>query len=255
MSSNGTTLVWISGASSGIGGALARKVPFEGARVIGICRRPPERGEHVAADLSEPASWASVIASFESALGPGIRRALFLHFSGDGWPHGHAIDAVPERYERSVILNAASGPVLGQRFLRACRQHGVPATLVVCSSPAALAAHRGTSHYSAGKAALLMWTEIVRAEETPSGSIVFAVIPWATDTAMLRDALEQPVASNPLSGEIAVLVAAGVIATPDDVATEIWQGVLLGGAVSPLHVGAVPPDVEQRGDQKRGDER
>jgi benzil reductase ((S)-benzoin forming) len=246
MGDGGTTIVWISGASSGIGAALAQSVPYPNARVISISRRPPVRGGHVAADLSDPASWASVVESFESALGePGIERGMFLHFSGDGAPHGRAVDADPDRYAASAILNGASGPVLGQRFLIACRRNGVPATLVMCSSPAALGANRGTSHYSAGKAALLTWTAIVRAEETPSGATVFAVIPWATDTPMLRDAGRQPVETNPLSGEIAGLIASRAVAAPADVAAQIGRAIDAGGPTSPLHVGSIPPDFQR----------
>lgn len=245
MGDGGTTVIWISGASSGIGAALAQSVPFPNARVLSVSRRPPHGGEHVAADLSDPASWPSVVASFEDVLTePGIDRAMFLHFSGDGWPHGRAVDADPDRYAASVILNGTSGPVLGQRFLIACRRHSVPAALVMCSSPAALGANRGTSHYSAGKAALLTWTEIVRAEEMPHGTTVLAVIPWATDTPMLRDASRQPVDTNPLSGEIGTLIASDAVAQPADVAAQIWRAVVAGAPTSPLHVGLVPPEFQ-----------
>jgi short-subunit dehydrogenase len=47
--------VWISGASSGIGAALADSVPYPGARLFGISRRPPMAGEHVETDLTQPA--------------------------------------------------------------------------------------------------------------------------------------------------------------------------------------------------------
>lgn len=40
-----SNLVWITGALSGIGGALARSVPWTGSRVIGIGRRPVDSGD------------------------------------------------------------------------------------------------------------------------------------------------------------------------------------------------------------------
>ena len=43
----GDTVVWISGASSGIGAALAASVPYPDARVIGISRRRGAHGEHL----------------------------------------------------------------------------------------------------------------------------------------------------------------------------------------------------------------
>ena len=185
-----TRVIWISGASSGIGAALARSVPYEDARLIGISRRPPVAGEHLPADLSEPAAWKQVSESFARELAAAdVEQALLLHFSGQGSPHGRASDADPEAYERAVLLNAAAGPVLGQRFIAQCRAREVPAVLVVCSSPGALRRHRGMAHYGAAKSELLHWTEVVR-EEEPQATVL-SVIPWATDTPMLREAVSQ----------------------------------------------------------------
>jgi len=237
--------VWISGASSGIGAALARSLPISGAQLIGIARRPPARGEHLPADLSDPASWPAVQTSFEEVVGSGdLERALFLHFAGDGAPHGPASAADPLHYARSVLLNAASGQILGQAFLHTCAQAGVPAVLVVCASPGALAEHRGMAHYGASKAALLHWTQVVRAEETDS--VVLAVIPWATDTPMLRDAMKQDPETNPLSGEIRTMVERGELelAAPEEVAAEVWAAVMAGAPRSPLHVGPHPPEFQ-----------
>lgn len=42
----GNSLIWISGASGGIGRAMAETVPWDGARVIGISRRAAPGAEH-----------------------------------------------------------------------------------------------------------------------------------------------------------------------------------------------------------------
>jgi len=52
------SLIRITGASSGIGAALARTLPWEGARVIGVSRRVPPVGEHLQLDLTDASSWA-----------------------------------------------------------------------------------------------------------------------------------------------------------------------------------------------------
>jgi NAD(P)-dependent dehydrogenase (short-subunit alcohol dehydrogenase family) len=239
------SVVWISGASSGIGAALAQSVPFADARVIGIARRAPAAGEHLPADLSDPASLPAVRASFEEVIGSGeLERAVFLHFAGDGAPHGRAMAADPDRYARSVQLNAASGMILGQAFLHACAGARVPAVIVMCSSPGALTENRGMAHYGAAKAALLHWTQVVRAEEPES--VVLAVVPWATDTPMLRDAMLQDADENPLSGELRAASESGqlTLATPEEVAAAVWEAVLSGAPKSPLHVGPRPPEFQ-----------
>jgi benzil reductase ((S)-benzoin forming) len=241
--SGARTVVWISGASSGIGAALAKSVPWSEARLFGVARRPPIAGEHVAADLSDPAAWAAVTASFDAVLGSGeYEEAMFLHFSGDGAPHGRASRAEPARFARSVLLNAAAGQILGQSFLHTCSRAGVRTVLVMCASPGALARHRGVSHYGAAKAALLHWTEVVREEEPDA--VVLSVIPWATDTPMLHDAMVQDVEENPLSGEIAQIAARGELAKPEEVAAAVWDSIREGAPHSPLHVGPRPPEFQ-----------
>jgi len=183
--------------------------------------------------------------SFEELIGSGgVERAFFFHFAGEGSPHGRASLADPVHYARSVHLNAGSGLVLGQSFLHACARASVPAVLVVCSSPGALAETRGMAHYGAAKAALLHWTQVVREEEPDS--VVLAVIPWATDTPMLRDAMQQDPETNPLSGELLALAERGQLelASPEEVAAEVWAAVLGGAPHSPLHVGARPPQFQ-----------
>ena len=121
-----SSIVWISGASSGIGQALARTVPFEGARVLSISRRPAEGVEHLEADLSDPASWPHVGASFRRELeGFSGERAVFVHAAGTVAPVGFAGEVDDDAYAANVLLNSAAGQVLGHMFLAAAR-HVVP---------------------------------------------------------------------------------------------------------------------------------
>jgi benzil reductase ((S)-benzoin forming) len=52
--------VRITGATQGLGEALARAVPYPDARVINISRRRHAELETVVADLTDPASWDGV---------------------------------------------------------------------------------------------------------------------------------------------------------------------------------------------------
>src|SRR4051794_26414705 len=110
-------VVWISGASSGIGAALAASVPVAGARVIGISRRRGAGAEHLQADLSQPGTWPAVAAHFAEVLdGQDARSAVFLHMAGAATPVGPVVDADLDAYTASVHLNAGSGQVLGKAF-------------------------------------------------------------------------------------------------------------------------------------------
>ncbi len=232
--------VWITGASSGIGAALAEAAPPE-ARVIGVARRPPPRGEHLSADLADPAAWAAVGDHVDRLLQEQRPlRATLLHFAGALGPVGPAQAADPGDYVESVLLNAASGQVLGATFLRACARWGVAATIVMCGSPAATSPRAGAAQYCAGKAALEQWTRAV-ALEVAEPTVVFSVVPYGVDTPMVRAAMATPATELPLGELFRTAAAADRLARPEDVAREIWA---LAAAPPPsgsaVPVGAVP---------------
>jgi short-subunit dehydrogenase len=236
--------VWISGASSGIGAALAHSVPFSTAHMFGICRRAPEVGEHLAADLSQPAIWPLVAAHFEEVLG---RRqpsaAIFLHMSGIATPVGPVTDADLEAYTAAVLLNSASGQVLGKAFLTACRRHDTPATLVLCSSPAAATPLPGVSHYGAGKSALQFWAAAA-ATEVEGWARVFSVVPFAVDTPMVRETIAHPEAT-PIAAMLRNAAERGDLATAEATAEQIWQLVVAGTHAETVPVGAVPAEARR----------
>jgi benzil reductase ((S)-benzoin forming) len=217
-------IVWITGASSGIGAALAQRAPT-GVRVIGVSRRPPPRGEHLPADLADPQAWRAVGAQVQATLArERPSSAALLHLAGALDPFG-AADAVAEHdHDRSVLLNAAAGQVLGAGFLRACAREHVRATVVMCSSPAATAPRPGAAQYCAGKAALEMWARTVALEQAgrPDPAAVFAVVPYGVDTPMVRAAMAAPAAELPLGELFRTAAAERRLARPEDVADEIW---------------------------------
>jgi benzil reductase ((S)-benzoin forming) len=75
----GDSIVWITGATQGIGAALARSVPYPDARVINIARRQHPDLETVQADLTDPASWDRIIDHVRSELASFRgERAVFI---------------------------------------------------------------------------------------------------------------------------------------------------------------------------------
>jgi len=237
-----TRVVWISGASSGIGGAFARATPHADARIIGISRRPSERGETFTADLSNPASWPTVARNFRQVLATSPEHALFFHCAGVSDPVGPLAEVESDAYTGAVLLNAASGQVLGQAFIAACHHAGVAATLILCSSPAAARPTPGLTHYSSGKAAMEMWVRGAALEQQRQGGAVdvYGVIPWAVDTPMVRSSGAVARQDAPITVLLQEAIRRDRLASPDSVASEIWAAVAVG--VEPgtfVHVGAV----------------
>ncbi len=220
-------LVWISGASSGIGAAMAATVPWDGARVIGISRRPPPGPgvEHLEADLSDPSSWPAVSASFVADLAEFDGDTVaFVQAAGTIEPMGFAGEVDPEDYAANVVLNSAAPQVLGHLFLAAARDVEAARHLVMFTSGAAKSVYPGWSSYGAAKAATDQWVRNAGAEQDIRGGVkVLSVAPGTVDTGMQRILRQTSVDDFPSRQKFVDLHAAGKLSDPTEVAKRIWS--------------------------------
>jgi benzil reductase ((S)-benzoin forming) len=218
------SLVWISGASSGIGEALAARVPWDGTRVFAVSRRAPAVGEHLEADLAAPGSWELVGRSFERELaGWSGERAVFVHAAGVVEPIGFVGEVGTDLYMRNVILNSAAGQVLGHMFLAAARDVGARRHVVMLTSGAARSVYPGWASYGAGKAALDQWVRDVGAEQMlRGGAQLLAVAPGIVDTGMQNQLRGTAERDFPRRQKFVDLHEGGDLADPERVADEIW---------------------------------
>lgn len=217
-------LVWISGASSGIGRALAASVPWEGARIIDISRRGSPGLEHVEADLSDPTSWPAAAESFERELGDfSGGPAVFVHAAGTIDPIGFAGEVDTDAYSRNVVLNSAAPQVLGHAFLAAAKKAEAEGHLVMLTSGAASSVYPGWSSYGAGKAAVDQWVRDVGAEQEERGAIkVIAVTPGTVDTSMQEQIRQTSEDEFPKRQKFVDAHEKGELSDPDEVARQIW---------------------------------
>jgi NADP-dependent 3-hydroxy acid dehydrogenase YdfG len=220
-------LVWISGASAGLGAALAATIPFESAELVDISRRGGTPGaHHLAVDLAEPESWPVVAKDFRQRIEAGDREVVvFIHNAGTLTPLGSADHVDTEQYTRNVLLNSAAAQVLGQSFLSAvsgrnCEQH-----LIMLSSGAASRPHEGESSYCAGKAAIDQWVRTVGLEQQrrSPGCRVIAIAPGSVDTDLQAELRAADSTEVPVSDRFREMQALGKLAKPDTVARIIWS--------------------------------
>ncbi|HUH07174.1 MAG TPA: SDR family NAD(P)-dependent oxidoreductase [Egibacteraceae bacterium] len=220
------TIVWISGASSGIGAALAAAVPFDGARVIDISRSGDgPAGEHVPADLADPSAWAAVESHFIAALGNFTgSRAVFFHCAGVLAPVGFAGEVDSAAYRANVVLNSAAPQALGHAFLKATRDFDGRSDLVLLTSGAAQRPYEGWSSYGAGKAAVDQWVRSVGAEQEARGGRcrVLAVAPGVVATAMQDQIRKVDPRDFPAVSKFIELHATGALRSPEDAARDLW---------------------------------
>lgn len=217
------SLIWISGASAGIGAALAAATPYADARVIDLSRSGGGTAEHVEADLSDPAGWSRVERHFEDELKAYEGdRVVFIHNAGTITPIGPADAVDRDAYRRAVLLNSAAPQVLGSAFLRASAHLTCERHLVMLSSGAAKTPYAGWSSYTAGKAAVEQWVRTVGLEQ-PDGCRVIAVAPGVVDTAMQDEIRSTDEQSFPAVGRFHELKRTGSLSTPSAAAAGIWS--------------------------------
>lgn len=227
-------LVFVSGATSGIGLAIARSVPFSPARVIDASRRgaPPDAASpavHLAADLATPAGWDVLAACFERELAAfDGERAVFFHNAGTLDPIGFAGEVDARAYRANVLLNSAAPQILGDAFLRAARSTRARCDLVMVSSGAARSVYEGWSSYCAGKAAMDQWTRTVGAEQARRGGRgrVIAVAPGVVATEMQAQIRRTAEHDFPDVARFHGLLSEGALRSPDEVARDLWSLVL-----------------------------
>jgi short-subunit dehydrogenase len=181
--------VAITGASSGIGAALAREFARAGASVTVVARRRelleglakelPGRSHVAAADLSNPAVAADWVADAEAALGP---IDVLVNNAGVELISRYEqmdIDAA----DRCLRLNLHTPLRLTHAVLPGMLARRAGAIVDVCSV-AALAPARGYAVYAASKAGLSAASTALRAELRGTGVHVVTVYPGPVRTDM-----------------------------------------------------------------------
>jgi len=225
------TLVWITGASSGIGAALAADLPFADAAVVDVSRSGGVDGaEHLPADLADPAAWALVESHLLTRLSAtSARRAVFVHCAGTLDPIGPAGAVDSPAYARNVLLNAAAPQVLGHAFLKAVGGFAGMSHLYLLSSGAATRPYPGWSSYGAGKAAVEQWVRTAGEEQRRRGADglpscqVLAVAPGVVATAMQEQIRATAPSDLPDLDRFTGLHDRGELRAPADVARQIWS--------------------------------
>jgi uncharacterized protein len=208
----------VTGASSGIGEATARRLArVPNAAVVVVARREErlralagslgERASFVAVDLLEEDAPARIRAHVTERYG---RLDLLVNNAGAAWRATFAQGGY-ENVRRTMAINFDAQLRLTEALLPLLRL-SAPSAIVNVASTAARVARAGTGAYSASKFALAGWSDSLRAEEHNHGVHVGLVLPGFISTEGFPQA---ELTGRPLTRWI--------VSTPEKAAEAIFQ--------------------------------
>jgi len=179
----------VTGASRGIGKALALGLASEGAQVLAVARHTDSlKGQArdnvtpIACDIADPAQRAALVRTVRELGRPidflinnaGIQQSLDLEDRNTA--------ATGDAIEKEMTINLLAPMLLTTELLPSLRQPG--GTIVNVTSLLALHPKTSAPAYSASKAGLRSFTHALRRQTAPIGLHVVEVIPPLVDTDM-----------------------------------------------------------------------
>ncbi len=211
-------VVLVTGASSGIGEATARRLArIPGARLVLVARRE-DRLRALAATLGDQTSFVAVDLLDEDA--PERIRAhvserhgrldLLVNNAGAAWRATFG-EGGYENVSRTMAINFNAQVRLTEALLPLLRT-SAPSSIVNVASTAGRVARAGSGAYSASKFALIGWSDSLWAEERAHGVHVGLVLPGFISTEGFPQA---ELTARPLTRWI--------VSTPEKAAEAIYQ--------------------------------
>lgn len=218
---------WITGASSGIGEALAKAFVADGGSAILSGRRVPEL-ERVAKETGAPElcsilpfdteDFASLDTLVKQAIAVNGKVDVLVNNAGIS-QRSLAIDTDFSVYERIVSVDLMAPIALTQALLPHLLSNG-SGQLIMISSVAGKAGVPLRTAYCAAKHGLIGYSDALRSEVAGQGVKVLVVAPGSVRTNVSRNALN---ADGTVRGTSDAAIENGI--DPDEVAQIIWRAV------------------------------
>lgn len=182
----------VTGASSGLGLAIANELSQEGASVVMVARRKEELDKHaaaiggrtygrvlaIAADVTEPGAAARIVAEAEHALGP----VDILVANAGGPPSTLFESTTEEQYQAAINTNLMASIRLAHAVVPGMRARHWGRVLFLTSMAAKMPI-QGLLLSNTARAGLLGFAKTLANEVARDGVLVNTVMPGHFDTA------------------------------------------------------------------------
>jgi NAD(P)-dependent dehydrogenase (short-subunit alcohol dehydrogenase family) len=173
----------VTGASKGIGEAVAARLRVAGATVLTTARTRPREvidDRFVAADITTSEGCARVITAVRDLLG-GVEIVVHV-VGGSSAPAGGFAVLDDEEWRRALNLNLFPAVRLDRAFLPGMLERGSGVIIHITSIQSRLPLPEATIAYAAAKAALSTYSKALSKEVSPKGVRVIRVSPGWVET-------------------------------------------------------------------------
>ena len=215
----------VTGATRGLGAALARAIAADPANRLVTLGRAPQDTVNLQVDLADAAAVDRAGDELAARIGgEAFERAVLINNAGVVTPVGPLEKLEREALERNLAVNFVAPILLMRRFLQATG-HVPLRRIVSISSGAARRPVFGWSAYCAAKAGLEMAARVVALEAAERGLAVevSSLAPGVIDTGMQATVRGADAADFADVERFRAMKAEGVLRSADDVAADILR--------------------------------
>jgi NAD(P)-dependent dehydrogenase (short-subunit alcohol dehydrogenase family) len=232
MSGDNTGVALVTGAASGIGAAVGRRLSERGWKVAGIDLNPSAADLSLQVDVTDLAAMRAAADQVTAELGP----ISALVTAAGVYEMVPVADIDDERWRRMLALHLGGVANACWAVLPGMLEAGA-GTVVTISSELAIAGGDGDAHYAAAKGAIVGLTRSLGWELAPLNIRVNSVAPGPTDTPLLDP--DSPWRDPAYLATLPI----GRLVTPDEVAEAVLflieEGSYFAGQTLSPNAGAV----------------
>jgi benzil reductase ((S)-benzoin forming) len=227
-------LMILTGASRGLGAAIAEQLVQRGAALLTMSRHPDqlldaraaETGsplEQWAIDLADGLSASNRLEAWLSSQQNSFSAVTLINNAALAGKPGPIVDSDAAALAAVLRVGLEAPILLTRAFLRATRGWSVPRKVLNISSGAGKTPLGGTAGYCAAKAGLDHFSRVVALDEAHgrSGAMIVSLAPGVIDTDMQIELRESDPRAFPSQPRFAAMKDEGQLSSTDDAARKV----------------------------------